>query len=86
MPGHCAAQRFWTGASQTPLKLSSTLAGTSAAMYWGTGIFGAALLGQEAVTTANILENSLGDGWWQGVLNLAFAGKISHNATAVADL
>ena len=61
----------------TAQRMASRLhtAGTSAAMYWGTGMFGAALLGQEAVATANILQNDLGGGWWQGVLNIAFAGK-----------
>ena len=60
------------------------IAGTAAALYWGVGFFGAALLGRAAVTEANILQNDLGGGWWQAVLNITFAGKLGSCASYVS--
>lgn len=49
-------------------------AGTGFVMYYLTGFFGAARFGADAIDQGNILENDLGRGNKQGVLNIFFAG------------
>ena len=55
-------------------KLQSVCAtGTASALYYSCGFFGAARFGHDAVAKGNILDNNLGAGLLQGILNIMFA-------------